>query len=131
MRKKPGALMKLSGLVSDGNLTEEEALEALELAADVADEELPKALALCQTDDERKKVKGDRDLVILAHLRALKKSLEKTGPLFEKMADDLKIEAENVKKKAKELKDTVAAINLFTDLVRLAGSLALAFSKFA
>jgi predicted RNase H-like nuclease (RuvC/YqgF family) len=103
----------------------------LKNAAIAANKTLFKALAKCTTEAERRKVKSDRDAVVLSYLRSLEKSLEKTGPAFEKMAKDLETETENVKKKAEDLKTTVEAINLFTDLVRLAASLALAFGAFA
>jgi hypothetical protein len=99
MPKEMEGSMELTHLNEDGNLTEEEALGVLENAAIAANEDLPKALAKCTTEAERRKVKGDRDAVVLSYLRSLKKSLEKTGPFFEKMAKDLETETANVKTK--------------------------------
>jgi hypothetical protein len=44
------------------------------------------------------------------------------------MAADLEREAESVREKAQDLRDTVEAIKLFTELAKLAASLSLAFA---
>lgn len=117
----------MNTIVTDGTLTEEEALDALRAAATAATEALPAALAKCKTDAQRLEVIGDRDKVLLAFLTALQKSLTRTGPLFEKVATDLQQAAEDVGRKKESLANANAAINLFSDLVRLSASLALAF----
>jgi hypothetical protein len=119
---------EIFSIVHDGQLTKAEALQALRVAAQAATEALPAALAQCRTDSERQTVQGDRDIVMLAHLNSLQKTLIQTGTLFEKMAADLEQEAGNVRNKATTLQNISEAINLFADLVRLAGSLALAFA---
>lgn len=128
MRSKKSMLLKTVSIVDDGKLTQAEALSALRIAAQSATEALPAALAKCTTDDERRKVMTDRDTVVLAYHNSLQKTLIQTGALFEKTAINLETEAENVRRKAATLKDATDAINLFTDLIRLAASLALAFA---
>ena len=120
-------MAKTLSIVHDGQLTQDGALGALRIAAESATEALPDALAKCNSQDQREKVQAERDTVVLAYLNSLKKSLLQTSSLFEKMAEDLQREAEEVKQKAKSLTDAVAAVNLLTELVRLAASLALAF----
>lgn len=115
-------------IVRDGKLTRDEALNGLKDAAVSANNALPKALAKCNTPAEREKVQTDRNITVLSYLRAQRKSLEKTGPLFEKMADNLKKEAANVRQKTEELKEAVEAIKLLEELARLAAVLALAFA---
>ncbi|HEX2830776.1 MAG TPA: hypothetical protein VHP37_30860 [Burkholderiales bacterium] len=117
-----------SSLFMDGELTKDEALAALRMAAERATDALPNALAACETDADRQQVMAARDSIVLAYLTALQKSLMHTAPHFEKLAKDLETEAKSIRKKAKELRDTVAAINLFTELAKLAASLALAFA---
>ncbi len=117
----------ISGIVHDGKLAQAEALEALKNAYISANESLPKAIAQCQTDDDKAKVQDDCDTVKIAYLSSLKKTLLYTGPLFEKVAGNLATEAGAVRQKAVALKNAIEAIGLFTDLVRLAASLALAF----
>lgn len=128
MKKKVNmSTMTIDDIVRDGELTQDEALDALENAAESANEALPKAQAKCNTDAEREKVQTDRNIVVLSYVESENKALQHTGPLFEKMAEDLRAEAGSVKQKAERLNDAIEAINLFTDLVRLAASLALAF----
>ncbi len=128
MRSKKRKPLKTVSIVHDGQLTQEEALGALRIAAQSATEALPAALAKCTTDEERQKVMTDRDTVMIAYLNSLKKTLIQTGSLFEKTAMDLEAEAENVRQKAKTLNDVNEAISLFTGLITLAASLALAFA---
>jgi|WetSurMetagenome_2_1015567.scaffolds.fasta_scaffold00497_3 hypothetical protein len=129
MMNKGGKMAdKTIGIVNDGELTQEKALSSLQIAAQAATEELPKALAKCSSQSEIDKVQTDRDIVMLAYLNCLKKSLVNTGSMFEKIASDLAKENANVKQKAGKLKDVNDALALFTDLVRLAASLALAFA---
>lgn len=52
---------------------------------------------------------------------------ETDWPYIEAVAIDLEKAANEVKKKAKNLKDRIEAISLLSDLVKLVGSLALAF----
>jgi hypothetical protein len=73
-------------------------------------------------------VQADRDTILLAYLNSLQKTLIHTGALFEKTAADLETEARNAKEPSTKLKNVSEAINLFADLVRLAGSLALALA---
>jgi len=120
-------LPKTISIVHDGKLTREEALKALRVASQSATEALPAALAKCTTDEERQKVMTDRDTVVLAYLNSLQKTLVQTGALFEYTAINLETEAENVRRKAATLTDVTDAINLLTELIRLAASLALAF----
>lgn len=112
----------------DGKLQRAEALHALRIAVQHSTEALPKALEKCENKQQRQKVMNDRDTLLLAYLTSLHKSLLHTGPLFEKMASDLEKAAKEIKAKATDLKNTSEAINLFADVVRLAGSLALAFA---
>jgi hypothetical protein len=128
MRSKKSMLLKTVSIVHDGQLTQAEALGALRIAAQSATEALPAALAKCTTDDERRKVMTDRDTVVLAYHNCLQKTLIQTGALFEKTAINLETEAENVRRKAATLTDVTDAINLFTELIRLAALLALAFA---
>jgi hypothetical protein len=126
MAKNKAKTMKI--IVMDGNLTEAEALRALSLAAQTATAALPKALAKCKTSAQEQQVMADRDTCMLAYLTCLEKSLTRTGPLFEAVAADLEKTAVEVTRKADSLKNAIEAINLFSDLVKLAGSLALAFA---
>ena len=128
MKKKAGIPASTLSIVHDGQLTQEEALRALRIAAQAATEALPKALAKCDTDGKRQKVKADRDTVVQAYLSSLGKTLVNTSSLFEKTADDLGKEAGNVRQKAGTLQNADEAIGLFADLVRLAASLTLAFA---
>jgi hypothetical protein len=127
MKSKKSVLQKTVSIVHDGKLTQEEALKALRVASQSATEALPAALGKCTTDEERQKVMTDRDLVVLAYLNSLQKTLVQTGALFETTAINLETEAENVRRKAGALTDVTDAINLLTELIRLAASLALAF----
>jgi hypothetical protein len=115
-------------VVHDGELTEAEALAALAAAARAATEALPDALAACETGPQRHKVQGDRDTIVLAYLNSLRRSLVNTSTLFEATAVDLEKAAAAVAQDARKLKDATQAINLLTDLVRLAASLSLAFA---
>lgn len=129
MRSKKTVLPKNVSIVHDGKLTQEEALEALRTAAQSATEALPAALAKCAGDgDASIKVMTDRDTVVLAYQNSLQKTLVQTGALFEKTAENLERESENVRQKAATLSGVSDAINLFTELIRLATSLALAFA---
>lgn len=128
MGKKASISTQTLSIVHDGQLTQEEALNALKIAAKSATEALPAALAQCKTDDERHKVQADRDIVVLSYLNSLKKTLVNTSSLFEKMAVDIEKEAGNVRQKAATLKNVSEAISLCAELVRLASSLALAFA---
>jgi len=118
---------KTVSIVHDGSLTEEEALNALRVAAQSATESLPAALAQCKTQDDKNKVQADRDMVVLAYLNSLKKSLINTSSQFEKVAEDLETEAKAVKDKSTTLQNVSQAISLLSGLVQLAASLALAF----
>ena len=117
----------MSTIVNDGTLEPEEALGALRLAAQRATEALPTALSKCENEDQRQAVVADRDAVVLAYLACLKKTLVHTGPLFENMAIALQKEAEDIGQKVKDAVAAADACNLFTDLVKLAATLALAF----
>jgi len=127
MKKASRRAARLTSIVGDGKLEQVEALEALRLAAEAATDALPDALMKCETDEQRRQVVRQRDLVLLAFLQSLNKSLKLTGAAFEQTAQNLEAAAGEVQKKAKGLKDATEAIHLFADLVRLAGSLALAF----
>ena len=126
MARKANANMNL--IVLDGNLDQAEALRVLRTAAQRATEALPKAIEKCTNDVQRQTVIGDRDTIVLAYLTCLTKSLQHTGPLFERLAADLESASKKIKKKATNLRNANEAINLFADVVRLAGSLALAFA---
>jgi hypothetical protein len=115
-------------VVHDGTLTEAEALEALSAAAQAATEALPNALEKCETPAQLEKVQNDRDTVLLAYLNSLNRSLKNTSSQFEALANELSAEAAAVKARAGTVKNTAEAVNLMTDLVRLAASLALAFA---
>src|SRR3982751_3655432 len=97
----------VGSLFMDGELDEAEALNALALAAQRATEALPDALALCESDEQKQHVMAERDVVVLAYLSSLKKSLVHTAPKFEKLAGDLADEADNVREKAKDLQKAV------------------------
>jgi len=128
MGNKEPTLSKNVSIVHAGELTQEKALEALRTAAQSATEALPAALAKCAGDqDACTKVMTDRDTVVLAYQNSLQKTLVQTGALFERTAENLETEADNVKKKSATLSGVSDAINLFTELIRLATSLALAF----
>ncbi len=116
-----------ASIVHDGNLTEAEALLALRTAAQSATDALPSALGKCTTSKERDKVIANRDTVVLAYLNSLHKSLIQTEALFEKTAEALMAEAINVRKASGSLQNASDAIGLLAELIRLAGSLALAF----
>lgn len=118
----------MNTIVMDGDLKEAEALQALSVATQAATAAMPKALAKCKTQADEQKVMGDRDTIMLAYLTCMEKSLKRTGPLFEAVAADLESAANDVTKRADNLKNTIEAINLLTDLVKLAGSLALGFA---
>ena len=119
---------EMFSIVHDGQLTQAEALQSLRKAAEAATEALPSALAQCKKDEDRAKVMTDRDTVVFAFLDSLSKTLRHTAASFERIAADLEREAENVRSKVTTLQNVNEAINLFSDLVRLAASLALAFA---
>jgi len=116
-----------ASIVHDGKLTEKEALMALRIAAQSATDALPLALAKCTINNDRVKIMADRDTVVLAYLNSLRKTLIQTEALFEKTAADLMAEAEKVRQASASLQNASDAINLMAGLIRLAGSLALAF----
>ncbi|WP_020483059.1 hypothetical protein [Methylomonas sp. MK1] len=118
----------MTTIFHDGKLTRDEALGSLRLAAQRATESLPAALSKCEKEEEKHKIIGDRDIIVLAYLNSLNKSLLHTGPLFEETASNLEKEAEIVGEMAKSLKDTTEAINLFAGLLQLAAALAVAFA---
>jgi hypothetical protein len=118
----------MTTIVHDGALTQDEALDALQQAAQAATEALPDALAKCSSDAERTQVMNDRDTVVVAYLDALKKSLVNTSGMFEQVAGALRDEADAVRQRKQALVDGAQAIGLFGDLVKLAASLALAFA---
>ena len=128
MASNPPQATAAPTLFSDGKLDENEALKALGDAASAATEALPKALAQCKTEQEQQAVVAERDVVVLAFLTALGKSLVHTSARFEQIAADLENAADNVRNSAKQLKNAVEAIKLFTELAKLASSLALAFA---
>lgn len=117
----------MQSIVMDGNLERAEALGALSAAALAATAALPDALIKCETQAQMQKVIADRDTCQLAYTNSLVKSLTHTGPMFEKVAKDLEDEAKNIKRQSQSLKDAIEAINLMSEAVRLASSLALAF----
>lgn len=112
----------------DGELEGAEALAALSAAAIATTAALPGALTKCTTAAEMQKVIADRDTCQLAYTNSLVKSLRHTGPMFEKMAQDLTAEATRIKQHSRSLKDASEALKLFAEAVRLASSLALAFA---
>lgn len=115
-------------IAHDGTLLQEEALGALQQAAQAATEALPFALARCESEDESFKVMNDRDTVLLAYLEALRKSLVNNGAMFENIAIGLRAEADAVRERKEHLANAAQAIALMGDLVKLATSLALAFA---
>lgn len=115
-------------VVMDGNLERAEALSALSAASVAATAALPDALIKCKTQTQMQKVIADRDTCMLAYTNCMARSLKYTGPLFEVVARDLEKAAGEITRKAKNLKDAIEAINLLSDAVRLASSLALAFA---
>jgi predicted transglutaminase-like cysteine proteinase len=115
-------------IVMDGNLEKAEALAALSAASRAATAALPDALIKCKTQAQMQKVIADRDTCQLAFTNCQERSLRHTGPLFEQMAKELENAAKDITRKSKHLQDATEAINLLSDAVRLATSLALAFA---
>lgn len=113
---------------SDGTLTKDEALNALRAAAESATNSLPDAFQKCRTDDERKEVMRHRDAIVLAHLRALDKSLQYNSKPFEDLAKALSDKAEKLGLQINKTKDSTEAILLFSELLQLAATLVLAFA---
>ncbi|WP_156357116.1 MULTISPECIES: hypothetical protein [Pseudomonas] len=113
---------------SDGTLTKDEALDSLRAAAESATNSLPDAFQKCSTDDERKAVMRHRDAIVLAHLRALDKSLQYNSKPFEDLAKALSDHAEKLGLQVSKTKDGTEAILLFSELLQLAATLALAFA---
>ena len=114
-------------IVMDGNLEKAEALAALSAASLAATAALPNALIKCETQKQMQKVITDRDTCQLAYTNCLERSLKYTGPLFEQMAKDLADAAGEITRKSKKLQNAIEAVNLLSDAVRLASTLALAF----
>lgn len=118
----------IQSIVMDGNLQRAEALGALSAAAVAATMALPDILTACKTQDEMQKVIADRDTCQLAYINSLAKSLLHTGPMFEQMAKDLESEAKKIKAQSANLRNSIEAVNLLANAVKLATSLALAFA---
>jgi ABC-type transporter Mla subunit MlaD len=112
----------------DGKLKPEEVLAAFRAAAQATTDALPDALERCKTEQEKQQILAIRDACQLAYLRALAGTLKHTGPLFDQVANELKTTADEVVAKIKKVKKTVEVINLFTDVLKLAGSLSLALA---
>ena len=117
----------MQAVVMDGNLKKAEALAAFSAASLAATAALPDALFKCETEAQRQKVMADRDVLQLAYTNCLVRSLIHTGPLFDQMAKDLDEAAKKIASKSKELQNADEAINVLSDVARLASSLALAF----
>lgn len=138
MAKKDNTTTQTSGVINrgdtiqtivmDGNLQQAEAISTLSAAAIAATAALPSALLKCENQSQIQKVIADRDTCQLAYTNCLAKTIKHTGPLFEQIAKELDDTAREVQRKAQTLKDASEAVNLLSDLVRLASSLALAFS---
>src|SRR5688500_8111222 len=111
-------------ITMSGPLEKAEALVALSAASLAATAALPDALIKCETQARMQKVIADRDTCVLAYTNCLDRSLKHTGPLFEQMAKELGKAAEEITRKSKSLQDAIEAINLLSDAVRLATSLA-------
>lgn len=122
------ARKKIQTMVMVGTLTQVEALKALSMAAQSATDTMPYALLKCKDQGEMQKVIADRDTCLLAYTNAMARSLQHTGPLFEKVTQELIKEAKAVNQRVKNLKDAAEAVELLADLVRLAAKLALAFA---
>jgi len=114
-------------IVMDGNLQMAEALAAFNASTLAATAALPKALDKCETEQQMQKIIADRDIVQLAYINALHKSLKHIGPLFEQIAKDLACAAKEIEKKSKKLTSAADALSLLADAARLASALALAF----
>lgn len=125
MTKQTGNTMQT--IVMDGNLKMAEALAAFNASALAATAALPAALSKCETESQMQKIITDRDIVQLAYINALNKSLKHTGPLFEQIAKDLECAAKEIEKKSKKLTSAADALSLLAEAARLACSLALAF----
>ncbi|ACF47290.1 MAG: hypothetical protein OQK66_01190 [Prosthecochloris sp.] len=125
MAKKTSNTMQT--IVMDGNLQMAEALAAFNASTLAATAALPKALDKCETEQQMQKIIADRDIVQLAYINALHKSLKHTGPLFEQIAKDLACAAKEIEKKSKKLTSAADALSLLADAARLASALALAF----
>ncbi|NTV06405.1 MAG: hypothetical protein HGA59_07870 [Chlorobiaceae bacterium] len=117
----------IQSIVMDGHLEAAEALGALSAASVAATAALPVALSKCETESQMEKVIADRDRCMLAYINSQKKTLQQTGPLFERTAKELEIAAAEIKQKTQNLHNAVDAVNLMADITRLACSLALAF----
>ncbi|WP_150794881.1 hypothetical protein [Pseudomonas fluorescens] len=113
---------------SDGTLTKDEALDALRAAAEAATNSLPDAFQKCNNDDERQVVMRHRDAIVLAHLRALDKSLQYNSKPFEDLAKVLSDQAGRLGVQVSKTKEATETILLFSDLLQLAATLALAFA---
>ncbi len=118
----------IQAITMDGKLKKAEALAALSAASQAATAALPEAFTKCESQAQMQKVMADRDICLLAYTNCLVQSLKHTGPLFEQMAKDLEKAAKEITRKSKSLQNDIEAINLLSDAVRLASSLALAFA---
>jgi len=114
-------------ILMDGNLQMAEALAAFNASALAATAALPSALSKCETQKQMEKIIADRDILQLAYINALHKTLKHTGPLFEQIASDLQCAAKEIEKKSKNLTSAADAASLLAEAARLASSLALAF----
>lgn len=118
----------IQSIVMDGQLEKAEALAALSAASVAATTALPDLLIKCETQEQMQKVIADRDTCLLAYSNCFVRTLQHNGPLFEQIAKDLDKSAAQIHKKSKELKDAAEAVNLLSEAVRLATTLALAFA---
>ncbi|MFA7172694.1 MAG: hypothetical protein WC340_04660 [Kiritimatiellia bacterium] len=121
------ARKKIQTMVMEGTLTQAEALKALSMAAQSATDAMPYALLKCQEHADMQKIIADRDTCLLAYTNAMTRTLQHTGPLFEKIAKELITAAKTVNRKTQSLKDATEAVELLANLVRVAAKLALAF----
>jgi hypothetical protein len=113
---------------SNGTLTRDEALESLRQAADAATNSLPDAFYQCKEKDERAEVMRARDAMVLAHMRSLEKSLQYNSNSFELLAKKLSDQADALSQEVLSTKNAKETILLYSDLLQLAATLALAFT---
>jgi hypothetical protein len=121
--------MTISTITSDGKLTIDEVLLALESAIQETADSLTDVLIACNGDKVKiEAVIFQRDQVISAYFTVLGLSLLQTGALYENMAISLAEESKKLKADIDALDDVDDQIQLFTSIANLAASLTLAFA---
>jgi len=113
--------------ISDGKLTDEEAISALRITAQEVDRLYFYLQDLCETKEDRQRLLFIRDIANNAYLNALGASIVHTSPLFEEIALSLVKEAELLEKSLESLASLSEKLDYYRSVADLALELTMAF----